>query len=240
MVEGWAMFTPRSTPGLRWGVAGGVGFLLLSVVVVILGGRAAEGRAAPVQTAAVEMAPVESPTPAPTTGATTPTTVPPPATTTTVAHVVPATVPVVRTTVAAPVVRAAAPVPAPSAPVAAPAPAPTPTRAAPSSSSSNAERCAAARQWVEAHGLVLPAGYGFRCPGPAMQGETPRWGITCWNCAGAGSYIAVDIDRIGPSDAALRYVVAHETCHAIDFATLGISTEIGADLCAALHGAPRP
>ena len=91
---------------------------------------------------------------------------------------------------------------------------------------------------MEANGLVLPPAYGFRCPSPALQGTTARWGITCWNCAGAGSYIAIDLDRIGSSDATLRYVIAHETCHAIDFATLGLSTEIGADLCAALHGAP--
>ncbi|MEA2901862.1 MAG: hypothetical protein QOH36_1749 [Actinomycetota bacterium] len=146
---------------------------------------------------------------------------------------VPATVPAVRTTVVAPVV---AEPPAPSvvgsgSSVAPPAPA----------SASATDRCAAARQWVDGQGLVLPAGYGFRCPGAAVMGETPRWGVTCWNCApGSGNYIAVDIDRIGPSDATLRYVVAHETCHAIDFALTGISTEIGADLCAALHGAPRP
>jgi hypothetical protein len=67
-----------------------------------------------------------------------------------------------------------------------------------------------------------------------------RWGVACWNCEGAGSWIAVDVVRIGSSDAALRYVIAHETCHSIDDTTLGITTEIGADACAALHGAPRP
>jgi len=67
-----------------------------------------------------------------------------------------------------------------------------------------------------------------------------RWGVACWNCEGAGSWIAVDVGRIGPSDATLRYVVAHETCHANDYAGLGVTTEVGADLCAALHGAPRP
>jgi hypothetical protein len=212
--------------------------MVLSVVIAVLGIRAAEGGTTPVPTAAVAMpgesgstGTAASSTPVPTTTPTS-TTVTPPTTPTTIARVVPTTVAVVRTTVAPPVREA----PAPVAPVAAAAPVAAP----PAPSASTAERCAAARQWVEAHGLVLPAGYGFRCPGPAMQGETPRWGITCWNCAGAGSYIAVDIDRIGPSDATLRYVVAHETCHANDFATLGVSTEIGADLCAALHGAPRP
>ena len=64
--------------------------------------------------------------------------------------------------------------------------------------------------------------------------------MACWNCEGNGSWIAVDIGRAGASDAAVRYVVAHEICHAVDYTTIGLSTEVGADLCAALHGAPRP
>jgi len=67
-----------------------------------------------------------------------------------------------------------------------------------------------------------------------------RWGVACWNCEGTGNWIAVDIGRIGLSEATLRYVIAHETCHALDYTGLGLSTEVGADLCAALHGAPRP
>jgi len=109
------------------------------------------------------------------------------------------------------------------------------------SGTSPAERCAAARQWVVQHGLALPAAWGFRCPGAAVVAGTPRWGLACWNCEGNGSsWIAVDIGRIGASEAALRYVIAHETCHAIDYMTLGLTTELTADLCAALHGAPRP
>jgi hypothetical protein len=103
-----------------------------------------------------------------------------------------------------------------------------------------AERCANARQWVAEHGLTLPAGWGFRCPGTALVAGELRWGVACWNCEGNGSsWIAVDIGRIGSSDKALRYVIAHETCHAIDYMTLGLTTELQADLCAALHGAPR-
>ncbi len=102
------------------------------------------------------------------------------------------------------------------------------------------ERCAAARRWVDQQGLPLPAGWGFKCPGSAIVAGQARWGVACWNCDGTGNWIAVDIGRIGASDAALRYVVAHETCHAIDYMGLGITTEVGADLCAALHGAPRP
>ena len=90
-------------------------------------------------------------------------------------------------------------------------------------------------------GLALPAGWGFRCPGPAIVGGASRWGMACWNCEGDGSsWIAVDLARIGSSDATLRHVIAHEICHANDYMALGITTEIGADLCAALHGAPRP
>ena len=101
------------------------------------------------------------------------------------------------------------------------------------------ERCAAALKWVGQRGLVLPAGWGFRCPGQAPENGQPRWGVACWNCEGDGSWVAVDVGRIGASDATLRYVVAHEICHAIDYMGLGTSTELGADLCAAVHGAPR-
>ena len=103
------------------------------------------------------------------------------------------------------------------------------------------ERCANARQWVAQQGLVLPAGWGYRCPGQAIVDGAAKWGMACWNCNGDGqSWIAVDIGRIGASDKALRYVIAHEICHAIEYLTLGISTEVTADLCAATHGAPRP
>ena len=103
------------------------------------------------------------------------------------------------------------------------------------------ERCVTALRWLAGQNLTLPAGWGFRCPGLALEGGAPRWGIACWNCELDGNnWIAVDVARIGPSDATLRYVIAHETCHANDYAGLGITTELGADLCAALHGAPRP
>jgi hypothetical protein len=74
-----------------------------------------------------------------------------------------------------------------------------------------------------------------------MEGGSPRWGVACWNCEGnKANWIAVDVGRIGPSEATLRYVVAHETCHAIEYMTLGLSTELTADLCAANYGARRP
>ena len=134
--------------------------------------------------------------------------------------------------------------PRPVAPVTAPPTAPPTTRPAPVVLPANftaEERCANARQWVAQQGLVLPAGWGYRCPGQAVVDGAPKWGMACWNCNGDGqSWIAVDIGRIGASDKALRYVIAHEICHAIEYMGLGISTEITADLCAALHGAPRP
>lgn len=143
-----------------------------------------------------------------------------------------------------PVATTAKPRPVAPAATAPPVTAPPATRPAPVALPGNftaEERCANARQWVAQHGLVLPAGWGYRCPGQALENGTPRWGVACWNCAGDGqSWIAVDIGRIGASDKALRYVIAHEICHAIEYTTLGISTELTADLCAATHGAPRP
>jgi hypothetical protein len=124
-------------------------------------------------------------------------------------------------------------------PVAA-APAPPAPAPSPSPAPSEAERCDAARQWVGERGLVVPRGWDYRCPDEARDergGE--HWGIACWNCEG-GSHVGINVRLIGPSDANLRYVVAHEICHAIDYVTLGISTELTADLCATLHGAGRP
>ncbi len=140
-------------------------------------------------------------------------------------------------TTAAPTTRPPATAPAPTAPRVTS----TPAAIAPTTATPEA-RCAEARQWVAEHGLTLPAGWGFRCPGTAIVAGEARWGVACWNCEGNGSsWIAVDIGRIGSSTAALRYVIAHETCHAIDYVgVLGITTEVGADLCAAVHGAPRP
>jgi hypothetical protein len=152
------------------------------------------------------------------------------------------TAPTTSTTKPKPVpttVRVRATVPATTPPTAAPAT--TPPRAPVSASASPEERCAAALKWVGEHGLALPAGWGFRCPGEALVDGKDRWGVACWNCNGdMTNWIAVDVGRVGSSDITLHYVVAHEICHAIDYTTLGDSSEVGADLCAALHGAPRP
>lgn len=139
-----------------------------------------------------------------------------------------------------------APAPEPAAPplavavavVREPDPEPAPVEE-PAPAQSATERCSAGRQWVAAHGLSLPAGFAFRCPDPAIFADGgSRWGTTCWNCgAPGGSYIAINIDRIGSSDDVLHHVIAHETCHAIQDVTTGMTTEESADACAAAHGA---
>lgn len=104
-------------------------------------------------------------------------------------------------------------------------------------------RCAAARSDVEAAGLVLPAQFEYRCPGSTelFAGDRQHWGTTCSMaslCRGH-SYIAINPGLIGRSEARLRYVVAHETCHALDVAARRPLDESAADACAAAHGFPR-
>ena len=214
----------RSTdPSRRLLVAVGATIGILVLAAATLAWQSAGASAPPSR--AVAAAAVVAPEP-PTTSSTSttlrPTTTTAPPSTSTMVKPKPKPV---ATTAPRPVVPAAAPVTVP------PAPAP---------GTSPEQRCADAQQWVAAHGLILPAGWGFRCPAKAVVDGADRWGVACWNCEGTGSWIAVDIDRIGISVATLRYVIAHETCHAIDYMGLGITTELGADLCAAVHGAPRP
>src|SRR3954452_14930243 len=91
------------------------------------------------------------------------------------------------------------------------------------------DRCTAARQAVEAAGDHLGAGFDFRCPAT----DFPRWGATTLSPCGL---CAVDINTalIGPNNAELRYVVAHEFCH-----SNGIRDEQAADNCAARYGFPN-
>ena len=97
-------------------------------------------------------------------------------------------------------------------------------------SSSYQARCSAALERVQASGLVLPAGFEYRCPGDTRSfvGDRQRWGVTCFHhptfCPN-GAYIAVNPAQVGRSDARLRYVVAHEIGHAIDYVTLGFTSE---------------
>lgn len=97
--------------------------------------------------------------------------------------------------------------------------------------------CAEALAWVEAAGLMLPSGIGYRCPST----EFAHHGAACWNafvCPGTG-FIAINTDRMqGTSTEYLHHVVAHEICHIVDFQGTGRSSEAGADACAAAHGAP--
>lgn len=104
-------------------------------------------------------------------------------------------------------------------------------------------RCAAALSDVEAAGLVLPAQFEYRCPGSTelFAGDRQHWGTACSMaslCPGH-SYIAINPGLIGPSEARLRYVVAHETCHALDIAARRPLDEPAADACAAAHGFRR-
>ncbi len=91
-------------------------------------------------------------------------------------------------------------------------------------------RCAAALQRVQGAGLVLPSGFEYRCPGDTRSfvGDRQRWGVTCYYhlifCPN-GAYVAVNPAAVGRSNTRLRYVVAHEIGHAIDYATQGFTTE---------------
>ena len=95
------------------------------------------------------------------------------------------------------------------------------------------DRCLTALETVQAAGLVLPTGFEYRCPGDtqAFPGDRQHWGVVCYYqmfCP-EGAYIAVNPERVGRSDARLRYVVAHEIGHAIDYVTSGSTTEESAD-----------
>jgi hypothetical protein len=82
---------------------------------------------------------------------------------------------------------------------------------------------------VEDAGDHLAAGYEFRCP----NSEYPRWGSTtlapCGSCV-----VEINTAAIGPDDAKLRHVVAHEFCH-----SNGVVDEQAADDCAARYGFPN-
>lgn len=116
-----------------------------------------------------------------------------------------------------------APVPAPEVPAPPEPPSPDP--------------CAEALAWVADAGLPLPAGVDYHCPST----QFPHHGAACWDwgpCAG-GAFVAVNLARMaGSRTEYLRYVVAHEVCHILDFQRTGTTTEAGADACAAAHGAP--
>lgn len=97
-------------------------------------------------------------------------------------------------------------------------------------------RCGAALDTVSRSGDRLPDGFTFRCSdGKATDGH---WGTT----SGQDRWIAADLEAIGPSDAKLRYVVAHETCHARAYAGQEPFTwtdERAADQCAKRYGFPN-
>ncbi|MGH9224063.1 MAG: hypothetical protein ACRD2W_09855, partial [Acidimicrobiales bacterium] len=105
-------------------------------------------------------------------------------------------------------------------------------------------RCSQAQAEVKAAGLSLPAGFRFLCSGAAdlYAGDRGHWGTMCHYHAPeclTNAYIAVNLDLIGANQARLRYVIAHETCHALDAVARRPTTEDAADRCAAAHGFPR-
>ncbi|HUR18239.1 MAG TPA: hypothetical protein VMZ51_04795, partial [Acidimicrobiales bacterium] len=104
-------------------------------------------------------------------------------------------------------------------------------------------RCTAARSDVEAAGLVLPAQFEYRCPGSTetFTWDRQHWGTACFRMSlcPTSAYIAINPGLIGPNEARLRYVVAHETCHALDSVARRPLDEPAADACAAAHGFPR-
>ena len=96
--------------------------------------------------------------------------------------------------------------------------------------------CAEALAWVSDAGLPLPPGVGYHCPSTQFS----HHGAACWNgspCRGS-AFIAINVELMGsPTPEYLRHVVAHEVCHILDFQSTGVTTEAGADACAAAHGA---
>ena len=105
------------------------------------------------------------------------------------------------------------------------------------------DRCLSAFVAVESAGLHLRDDTEFRCPGIAAEpGDVRHWGAACWRnelCPG-GSWIAIDPEVIGPDDARLRHVIAHEICHIISYTRTGDrGSEAAADACAAGAGFPR-
>jgi len=112
-------------------------------------------------------------------------------------------------------------------------PAPPPEPPAPPA---EPDPCADALARVEEAGLVLPEGVDFDCPSTQFA----HHGAACWDeypCPGR-AMIAVNLGLIGdrPADY-LRYVVAHEICHILDFQAGRRTSEAGAHACALAHGA---
>ena len=118
-------------------------------------------------------------------------------------------------------------------------------RATQTMSTPASDRCLDALLAVEQAGLQLRDDTDFRCPGSTGFSPTAEqhWGATCWRtrlCPGA-SYVAVNPGMVGPDNARLRYVVAHEVCHVNTYARTGSAgSEPSADRCAAAAGFPPP
>lgn len=165
-----------------------------------------------------------------------------PATATTVTAPAPAVE--IPTTTAPPPVVAASDPPATVAPAAEPAPTEPEPPAVPVVRLS---RCDSALAALASAGLTVPAGFDVYCPGNGVDTDgSVHAGLMSYapDCrpgdhrAGFGCYVDANLARVGPSDHRLRHVLAHEICHAVDMITVGVTTEAGADLCAAGWGFP--
>lgn len=97
------------------------------------------------------------------------------------------------------------------------------------------EPCGRALVGIRAVGL--PAGFRFYCDASrtALGSNRTHAGLTCWNCNGDGSWVAIN-----PGTGNYEGVGAHEACHAQQFVNQGSSTEAEADACARAHGYVNP
>lgn len=99
------------------------------------------------------------------------------------------------------------------------------------------ERCDLSLGTVQHTGDVLPQGFEYRCPNSTY----PHWGVTS-GAPDQPHFVSINVDKIGPNDAKLRYTIAHELCHAR--AAVGEEPfywrdEEATDRCAANYGFPN-
>lgn len=92
----------------------------------------------------------------------------------------------------------------------------------------NAE-CAAVLRTVERAGLYLPGNFRFRCPDTSYS-----FGVTGYD--GKTGWVSLNLDNLRSFGLSAEFTMAHETCHAWDFATIGWTSEDRANGCAAAHG----
>lgn len=102
-------------------------------------------------------------------------------------------------------------------------------------------QCDHARWVVSAAGDSLPDPWEFRCPGDADGDEA----LAVYNSQTHERFVVIGYPALDDDDGGvwLRYVVAHEFCHARAFEGLESNPwldENATDACAARYGFPRP